>query len=170
VHTFPAPMHCPCELLEPIGCTVLRRRTSCASLFCREHCDAFRFATGRSLAHPHRTIRSDSIDTLDLSIVCCKVFYLERFDALRCASMFFAALQCFSLRSGPHFLHTLACEHCTFNPLRKLLNPPQLYPAKAACHHRRDSVDACSGLPTFRVTIIVKSRTPRALTPRSSSV
>jgi hypothetical protein len=84
--------------------------------------------------------------------------------------MLSAALRCFSPRSGPHFLHTPACEHLHLQAASKALNPPQFYPAKAACHHRRDSVDGCSGLPTFRVTVIVKSRTPRALTPRSSSV
>jgi hypothetical protein len=37
-------------------------------------------------------IGSDSIDTLNLSIVCCKLFNLERLDAFRCVSVFFAAL------------------------------------------------------------------------------
>jgi hypothetical protein len=58
--------------------------------------DAFRFTTGRfldSYAHtkefsdPHlyRKFCCDSIDTLDLSIVRCKLFDSERFGAFRCA-------------------------------------------------------------------------------------
>jgi hypothetical protein len=65
--------------------------------------DAFRFTTGRSLdsyahseafsdAHLHRIFCCDSIDTLNLSIVSCKLFNLEHFDAFRCVSVFFAAL------------------------------------------------------------------------------
>jgi hypothetical protein len=65
--------------------------------------DAFRFTTGRSLdsyahseafsdPHLHRIFCCDSIDTLNLSIVCCKLLDLERFDAFRYISVFFAAL------------------------------------------------------------------------------
>jgi hypothetical protein len=180
-----------CFSLEPIGCTVLRRRTSCASLFCREHCDAFRFdafrfdafrfTTGRSLdsyAHSkafsdtplHRIFCCDSIDTLNLAIICFKLFDLRRFDAFRCVSVFFAAL-----------LAALSVNICPFrlNPLWKLMHRTAVLstvgclkciPSQRCSHGRRNSMLSRSGLPIVCVTIIVKSRTPRALTPRSSSV
>jgi hypothetical protein len=58
--------------------------------------DAFRFTTSRFLdfyahtkafsdPHRHRKFCCDSIDNLDPSIVCCKLFDPERFDAFRCA-------------------------------------------------------------------------------------
>jgi hypothetical protein len=63
--------------------------------------DVFRFTTSRFLdsyahtkafsdPHRHRKFCCDSIDNLDLSIVCCKLFDPERFDAFRFDAFCFA--------------------------------------------------------------------------------
>jgi hypothetical protein len=122
-------------------------------------CDAVRFATAGFLAHLHRTFRCDSIDTMGLFDPLLQVFYRERFGAFRCAPT-----------RTPCTVKPV--NLCVFNSQAPVPHSSSTHSrrleASASCHRRRDSMLSRSGLPTFRVTIIAKSRTPSALAPRSS--
>jgi hypothetical protein len=133
--------------------------------------DAFRFTTGLSLdsyehskafsdAYLHRIFCCHSIDTWNVSIVCCKLFDLERFGAFRYGSVLFAALRpALSTQSSLSIFAPSTCSgsSCTSRHFTHLRRPEVGLLPSAACHSRRDSMLLCSGLSTFRVTIIAKS-------------